>query len=100
MKEAAIPTIFPINGVTRPKRTKDLLLRQGVEDALNTLVDDLKTSNKIPEVSNHLDKFINIIKIEKGTDSEILIEIAEKTKNRSVGLSNIRLMMWCKEIFN
>ena len=63
------------------KGTKDLLLRQGIEDALKTLVDDLKTSNKIPEVSIHLDKFINKIKIEEGADSEILIEIAEKTKN-------------------
>jgi predicted acylesterase/phospholipase RssA len=64
------------------KRTKDLLLRQGVEDALKTLVDDLKINNKIPEVALQLDKFINIIKIEKGTDSGMLIEIAEKTKNK------------------
>jgi len=64
------------------KRTKDLLLRQGVEDALKTLVDDLKINNKIPEVALQLDKFISIIKIEKGTDSEMLIEIAEKTKNK------------------
>jgi predicted acylesterase/phospholipase RssA len=51
--------------------TKDLLLRQGVEDALNTLIADVKESKGTEEGFNQFNRFMNMIKNQNGEDNGI-----------------------------
>jgi NTE family protein len=58
--------------------TKDWLIRQGSEDALNTLVKDLKESKGVEEASSQLNKFMNVIKDQNIEDTKLLIEVGKK----------------------
>jgi NTE family protein len=62
--------------------TKDWLIRQGVEDALDSLVKDLKKSEGVEKASSQLDKFMNVIKDQNIEDTKLLIEIGKKIQTK------------------
>jgi NTE family protein len=63
--------------------TKDWLIRQGVEDALDTLVKDLlKESKGVEKASSQLNKFMNKIKDQNIEDIKLLIEAGKKIQTK------------------
>jgi hypothetical protein len=62
--------------------TKDSLIRQGVEDALDTLVKDLKESKGVEEASSQFNKFMNVIKDQNIEDTKLLIEVGKKIQTK------------------
>lgn len=57
--------------------TKDLLLRQGVKDALNTLIGDVKESKGIEEASIQFGRFMDTVKNQNDEENRILAEVAQ-----------------------
>jgi hypothetical protein len=73
--------IFQISGVIFLLVLISNLLKQGVEDALNTLVKDVKEAKGIQAAYDQIDAFINEIKKQNEEDQNAnLIEAAENIK--------------------
>ncbi len=60
--------------------TKNLLIRQGIEDALNTLVKDVKESKGIEDATKQFDMFMNMLKNQNGEENKILKEVVKNIK--------------------
>jgi len=63
--------------------TIDSLIRQGMNDALKTLVDDVKLTEGENTITDKLDGFMSIINNKNPKYKDAMIEIAKDIKNRS-----------------
>jgi hypothetical protein len=63
------------------KKTIDGLIKQGIEDALNTLVDDIRRS-KAGDPIDHINRFIAAVNDRKIVHNQTMVEIADAIKTK------------------
>lgn len=56
------------------------MIRQGIEDAIDTLVEDVKESKGTEEATKQFGMFMNVLENQNGEENRILKEVAENIK--------------------